>query len=145
MSLEKSRARLNLKKHSTSKKEIESLFRIIERDLKDAEVKSVSSDRRFSTAYNAALQIATVVIHCEGYRTEGHGHHAVTFKALREVSGFKELSGYFERCRKKRNQTDYIAAGIISEKEAEELTTKAKDFFKDLKKWLKKNHPKLYP
>ena len=42
-----------LRYHQTSKKEIADLFRIIERDLRDAEG-GISDDWRFGIAYNAA-------------------------------------------------------------------------------------------
>jgi len=46
---------------------------VIERGLADAAVPALSADRRFATAYNAALQAATMVIACAGYRTSGLG------------------------------------------------------------------------
>jgi Helix-turn-helix domain len=46
--------------HSTSKKELAALRAVITRDLSDAAVKGLSEDRRFATAYNAALQAAKV-------------------------------------------------------------------------------------
>ena len=59
--------------HKASKEEISSLFRVIERDLKDSEIEGVSSDRRFAIAYNAALQSATIFMHClvQGENTTG--------------------------------------------------------------------------
>jgi thymidylate synthase ThyX len=44
-----------LRLHKTSKKEISNLLRIIKRDIKDAKVEGLSSDRKFATAYNAVL------------------------------------------------------------------------------------------
>jgi hypothetical protein len=44
----------------------------------------LSSDRRFSTAYNAALQAANMAIACAGCRvTAKTGHHKMTFGTLR--------------------------------------------------------------
>ncbi|MBA3916283.1 MAG: hypothetical protein H0X25_21040 [Acidobacteriales bacterium] len=51
--------------HQTSKKEVDNL-RLITRDLADAAVAALSADRRFATAYNAALQVATIAIACSG-------------------------------------------------------------------------------
>jgi hypothetical protein len=56
-----------LKRQPTSRSEIDSLFRVVDRDLEDAAVPGVSADRRFATAYNAALQLATVVLRAHGY------------------------------------------------------------------------------
>jgi hypothetical protein len=44
-----------LKPHKTSAREVADLFRIIDRDIADAGIKEISADRRFATAYNAAL------------------------------------------------------------------------------------------
>jgi hypothetical protein len=49
----------------------------------DAGVTAVSADRRFATAYNAALLTAHMVIACAGYRvTAKTGHHKVAFDAI---------------------------------------------------------------
>jgi hypothetical protein len=56
-----------LQQHSTNKNEIQNLFKLVDRDLKDAKIKQLSTDRRFATAYNAALQLATIVLHAAGY------------------------------------------------------------------------------
>jgi hypothetical protein len=49
---------------------------LVARDLADAQVQGLSADRRFATAYNAALQTAKMAIACAGYRvTAKAGHH----------------------------------------------------------------------
>jgi hypothetical protein len=52
-----------LVKHRTSRQEIASLLKVVERDIADASIKTVSSDRRFAIAYNAALQLATIALY----------------------------------------------------------------------------------
>jgi hypothetical protein len=39
---------------------------LVARDLADARVPEVSADRRFATAYNAALQAAAMAVACAG-------------------------------------------------------------------------------
>lgn len=56
---------------------------------------------------------------------------------------FAELADYFDRCRRKRNITDYDRAGRITEKEANDLLREAIGFLKYVKKWIKTNHPNL--
>lgn len=52
---------------------------LIARDLADAGVAGLSADRRFATAYNAALQAANMAVACAGYRiTARTGHHQVS-------------------------------------------------------------------
>jgi hypothetical protein len=58
-----------LRQHRTSKKEIADLFRIMERDLQDAEG-GISDDWRFGIAYNAALKLCTILLYAEGFRPE---------------------------------------------------------------------------
>jgi len=57
-----------VQRHKTSKKELDKLRAVIRRDLADASLDGASADRRFATAYNAALQAAKMAIACAGYR-----------------------------------------------------------------------------
>ena len=53
-----------VQRHQTSKKELDKLRAVIRRDLADASLDGASADRRFATAYNAALQAAKMAIAC---------------------------------------------------------------------------------
>jgi hypothetical protein len=56
---------------------------VIVRDLEDAAIQELSDDRRFATAYNAALQTATMSIACAGFRlATSPGHHRFARLAL---------------------------------------------------------------
>ncbi|MFQ6082285.1 MAG: SAV_6107 family HEPN domain-containing protein [Candidatus Aminicenantia bacterium] len=145
MTLKQLLAQGRLKEHKTSKKEIADLFKIIKRDISDAEIKILSPDRRFSTAYNAVLQTATIVLYCHGYKPSGWGHHFTVFQAMKIILGkdYEELADYFDSCRVKRNITDYDRAGEISEKEVKELISEAKRFFKKIENWVERNYPSL--
>jgi len=136
-----------LKKHRTNRKEIQDILRVVDRDVKDAEVTEISIDLRFTTAYQAALQLATIVLAASGFRTIGSGHHWVTFKMLPELMGSEtqSLAEYFDLCRGKRNLSDYDRAGEISEHEAKELLKEAKKFRGAILNWLKTRHPTLVP
>jgi len=59
-----------LRQHETSKKEIENLLALVRRDIMDAKVEGLSSDRRFACAYNAVLQLATILLYCEAVQAE---------------------------------------------------------------------------
>ena len=76
----------------------------------------LSADRRFATAYNAALELATITLYCKGYRPIGWGHHHTVFQAMKESMGadYADLADYFDACRIKRNVIDYDRAGGIS-------------------------------
>jgi len=129
--------------HRASRDEMAGLFKLIERDLKDAAILELSEDRRFAVAYNAALQCGTVIMHSMGYRTKGEAHHYHTFEFLREALGSKytDLLDYFDACRSKRNRTDYDAAGEIAGTEVAELIEEANKFYKFTKDWLAKKYP----
>jgi uncharacterized protein (UPF0332 family) len=135
-----------LKYHKTSPKEISELLNVINRDIKDAKVKGISSDRKFATAYNAILQLATILLYCKGYKPEGAGHHFTVFQAMKEimVKEYHKLADYFDSCRVKRNIADYTNAGRISEAEAEELVKESEEFLKTVLNWISTNCPSYY-
>lgn len=89
-----------LVQHKTSSKEISDLLNLVERDLKDAQVKEISSDRRFTIAYNAVLQLAIIILYSKGYKPKGIGHHFVTLQSIKEIMGKKyhSLIEYFDSC-----------------------------------------------
>jgi hypothetical protein len=73
-----------VKVHKTSMQELDGIRTLIARDLADASISELSADRRFATAYNAALQTAKMAIACAGYRvTTGAGHHRITLESIR--------------------------------------------------------------
>jgi hypothetical protein len=103
-------ANRDVQPHETSKRELDEMRALIARDLADAQVEGVSADRRFATAYNAALQSATMAIACAGYRvTAKTGHHKVTVDAIILALGAAAgpYADYLETCRRKRNMIDY--------------------------------------
>jgi hypothetical protein len=57
-------------RHTTSRQELTEFRRLVARDLADAAIPTLSDDRRFATAYNAALQTAKMAIACAGYRSQ---------------------------------------------------------------------------
>ena len=145
MSLQRLYTQGRLTGHKTSKQEVRDLLRLIERDIRDAKVDGISSDRKFVTAYNAVLQAATILLYCQGYRTKGAGHHFTVFQAMKEIIGqaHQDLADYFDACRVKRNITDYTHVGEISATEVEELIKEAEQFLNTVVGWLKANHPEF--
>ena len=83
-------------KHKTSKKELDNMRALIGRDLADAGLAGLSADRKFATAYNAALQAANMAIACAGYRI---------VESTKLVLGkpSQKYADYFETCRRKGN------------------------------------------
>jgi hypothetical protein len=148
MTWKKLQAAGRVQPHTTSKKELDDLRALIERDLEDAVIDKLSDDRRYATAYNAALQAAKMAIACAGYRLASTpGHHRLTFDAARLALGssaFKSLD-FFEASRRKRNVIDYDHASVATHTEAEEILTEAKRFVELVERWIAAHHPKLTP
>lgn len=134
-----------IRSYRTNQQEIAGLFQVVERDLADASITALSADRRFATAYNAALQAATAVMYSEGYRAHSLGHHSTAFEFLREAMGAEivSLAEYFDDCRRKRNRADYVGAGSISLTETEDLLREARAFANWARAWIHDHHPEL--
>lgn len=120
---------------------------IVSRDLADASLAGLSSDRQFATAYNAVLQLSKMVIACAGYRIIGPDHHKTTFAALKLAMGSEAatLARYFDTCRRMRNIIDYDLASAASETEAAELKAKANEFKGMVEDWIAAHHPRFAP
>lgn len=131
----------------TSAREIADLLSVAERGLTDARATVISTDLRFSAAYDAALTLATVALRCVGYRTRGVAHHATIFEALPLVMG-EQLQGQadlFEACRMKRNVMHYRRAGEVSLREVEELLIAAVAFRDEVGEWVGAHYPEYLP
>ncbi len=118
----------------------------IARDLADAALAGLSADRRFATAYNAALQTGKIAVACSGYRVSARaGHHAVTFEAAHLAIGPEaaSLADYFDACRRKRNVIDYDNSSVATETEAAELLGKAAEFRGLVETWIRSTYPDL--
>lgn len=133
-----------LRRHQTSREEIQSLLNLINRDLNDCRVPELSTDWRFAIAYNAALQCCTIALYCQGYKpARGQSEHYRVIQSIVFTLGeeFADDRDYLNACRNKRNISDYDAAGTISKKEAEELADFAGELHNKLQDWLKKEFP----
>ena len=71
MSLERWKENGWLREHETSAKEIFGIMALVQRDLTDAAREEISTDWRFNIAYNAGLQLATVVLYASGQKLPG--------------------------------------------------------------------------
>lgn len=134
-------------RHTTSSREIEDLRAVVKRNLMDAALHGISADGKYSHAYDAVLLLSKMAVACSGYRTKGTGAHANTFLAMNLACGSKtrKFADYFDQCRRKRNKLSYDMAGIITEKEAEELLDKAHEFKIFIESWIASNHPEFKP
>ena len=139
-------AQRKVQSHRTSREELDQLRALVERDLTDAAIAGLSADRRFATAYNAALQTAKMVIACAGYRVASTpGHHRLHFDAAGIALGSSadRFLDYFETSRRKRNIIDYDYAFVATDTEAEEILTEAKAFIAFVEEWIGLRYPSL--
>jgi hypothetical protein len=134
-----------VQRHTPSRHELDGLRAVVARDLRDAEVPGLSTDRGFATAYNAILQLAKMAIACAGYRVVGQGHHVTTFEAVELAMGrgVAPLASYFETCRRKRNMLDYDMADVATETEVRELLEQAHAFRQLVEQWIAQQHPQF--
>ncbi|MBU6453864.1 MAG: hypothetical protein KGS72_18945 [Cyanobacteria bacterium REEB67] len=111
--------------------------------MKDAAIEQLSTDRRFACYYNAALQLAHMVLAAAGYRINANkvGHHKVTLEIAGEILGDDAVVAinFFEMCRRKRHSLQYVSAGSISNAEIEQIKAQASAFRLFVEKWLSKN------
>lgn len=146
MNLKTLLAKGDLKKHLPSKNEIDGIRKLVGRDIKDAQIEELSIDRRFATAYNAALNLARIIVISEGYRiTAKIGHHKVSFACALYLLGKKheDYFNLFEICRRKRNKVDYDMTDVATETELYELISNVINFQKTVYNWLVANHAEL--
>jgi hypothetical protein len=137
-----------LREYSTSRQEIADILGLVERDLRDAACPEISTDWRFNIAYKAGLQLATLVLFAAGYRTgRGENKHYRVIQALPLVMGqdLNIIRDYLDNCRRKRNVSEYDAAGTISNKEINDLLEVVQNFRNQVEKWLRENYPDLIP
>ena len=132
--------------HHSSKQELDELRAVVKRDLGDAALPALSEDRRFATAYNAALQMARMATACAGYRVAAvPGHHALSFECAGLALGKRadKLVLFFDGCRRKRNVIDYTGVQIATATEAAELLQRAEEFSTLVEAWIQSAHPHL--
>lgn len=133
--------------HKTSPNEIRDLRTLIARDLADAAIEALSDDRRFATAYNAALQISKMVIAASGYRlSRGQSAHYNSFETVKTAIQDPEidrLCDYFDTCRRKRNHIDYDGSDVVTATETAEIIKNTTRYLEIAEKWIADEHPAL--
>ncbi len=145
MSLTKFKQKGWIRPHSTSRREIQDLLAIVDRDLNDAKVPHISPDWRFGIAYNAALKLCTILLYTQGYRSGSGSHHMRTISTLPHIGGLRTQADadYLDTCRRKRNIVEYDYTGGATDNDADELIEFSQDLLEDVIQWLRSNHPEL--
>jgi len=130
--------------HQTSRKELQSLLAVVERDRADCRVPGLSSDARHNIAYNAALQLAKAALAAAGYRPARESHHLRAIGSLAHTVGLDAPTvRRLDKARQKRNRATYDSMGAISGGEADEVQVLADDLRDVVTAWLEQEHPGL--
>lgn len=132
--------------HQTSGQEIEHLLRLVDRDLADCRIPSLSPDWRFNIAYNAAPQCAQAALAAVGFRAAKDGHHYRIIQSLKLTLKVEDkIIRKLDAFRKKRNISEYNQAGSVTEIELNEMIALADHLRKATGAWLVENFPDLRP
>jgi hypothetical protein len=136
-----------LRPHRTSPEEIRNLWLVADRDIKDAASGGVSADWCFNIAYNAALQLCTLLLYAEGYEpAKGQLTHYRILQALPLILPNRtDDAEYLDGCRETRNKVEYDHAGFATKKDAAELIEFSNELRTAVMAWLKDKHPELVP
>lgn len=130
--------------HKSSLNEIKDLRTLVARDLADASIEALSDDRRFATAYNAALQISKIIIAVSGYRlSRGQSSHYNSFETVKTAIRDQEiytLWDYFDTCRRKRNHIDYDGSDVVTNTETIEIIKNTTRYLEIAEKWITAEH-----
>ena len=120
----------NTRRIRTSPVEIARLLAIADRDLGQASQEVLHLDTRFALAYNAALQLATVILRLDGVRVRKDAFHARTFAELKErlPEDRRSFAEYFDRARRKRNTAAYEQSDVVSAGELDDLSEQVNRF-----------------
>ncbi len=132
-----------LKLQQTSKDEINTLLKKVNRDIQDSEKDVISNDRQLSIAYSACLTLASIPLRIMGYRIpEGGNEHYRTIESLRlTIPILNDTVILLHALKKKRHQVNYDSSGIVSDKEVDEAIETAIDLKKEIDKWIALNYP----
>ena len=134
-----------LVQHEPSRDEVEDLLAVVDRDLGDAAIESLSPDWRLGIAYNAALQLATLALAAEGYRPARDRAHERAILSLRfTIPTDPQVVDTIDAVRRKRNISNYERAGTTSASEAYEMYQIAMELRERVLAWLQERHPELY-
>ncbi len=134
-----------LRVESSSPEEIRDLFGIVARNLQDAKVDAISDDLRFQAAFGAALTAANAALRASGYRTRVQtGHHYKVVESLEfTVKSDPKLIQKLQVFSRKRNATNYDAAGNVSRQDLEQAIQVANELQQNIAAWVQQNHPEL--
>jgi hypothetical protein len=121
------------------------LLAAAQRNIADAQLQGLSSENRFDAAYKAIMQIASVALNANGYRTltSKPGHHQTALQTLPLTVGLAQPKVIvLDALRKQRNLADY-SGDLVPDSAAAECLTRAQELLAHVRAWLAANKPEL--
>ncbi|MDP2182982.1 MAG: hypothetical protein Q8K99_10500 [Actinomycetota bacterium] len=134
-----------LEPRATSPQEIADLLERFEVAMSDARVLGQSADGRYMHAYTAGFLLAKVVIRASGVRAKGGENHLDTLRAVPFYmgSGVQPSVDALDAARKRRNSTQYDAAGLVDDDDVQALLGRVEQFEVLMRGWLAEKHAEL--
>src|SRR6185437_5172369 len=147
MSFEDWLANGHLKRHVSSRDELEKLYRVIRRDIKAAGNRKMDDDWRFVAAYNGALQAAGAALKAAGYEVpKAGGAHFQTIESLKlTIRDDGTIVDPLQKFRAKRGGGIYEETEIASDQEIKELRKLATELFDKVRSFIAIEHAALAP
>jgi uncharacterized protein (UPF0332 family) len=130
-----------VKRGNFARRQVQECLHIARRDLGTAKIVIMNSDEwAFNIAYNAMYQAGRAFMFHHGYRAAGHSHHATVVRFLEIGLGpeYEEMLALMDRMRRKRNRATYDMVGTISNKEAQEAISAAREFVARMERLLRR-------
>jgi len=124
------------------------MLALAERDLEYGEADGLPFDLHYICAYEAARTAGQIVMLVEGFRPgKAEGNHYAVFHFLQRVARgrWADEARFFDKAREKRNELQYVRPGVATEADVRELAAKSRAFLRDVRDWLRLNHPDLLP
>ena len=136
---------LSLDAITPDKVQVAKLLAAAERNLADAGLPGLSTENRFDAAYKAIMQLATVALHANGYRTltSKPGHHQTAIQTLPLTVGLPQQRVIvLDALRKQRNLSDY-SGDLVPDSAAAECVASAAELSALVSAWLRASRPEL--
>jgi hypothetical protein len=141
-----------LRRHDLSPQQLQmrigEMMALTEEHLDHAEASGLTFDAHHNFAYAAARVAAEAIMLAAGYRPgRRYGNHVAVLKFLGRADDGKwcKLADRLDLARRHRNVAEYERPGTISATELAEMRQIARQFCRDVRDWLWRNHPDLLP
>jgi uncharacterized protein (UPF0332 family) len=140
MSLAEMEARGELTGQATPPEELESLLRMALRRAGDASIMQLSPESRIVNAYQCVLACAKAALRSKEYRVPDSGRqHYLMLETLRFTLGLSDGEiRYFQVLRRKRHKDEYEGTLEVSDTEADEAATIARQLVEAVQLFLER-------